>query len=80
MGYALLACWWWPTAVAAVCCAVVARSRAHDALDAFAELVEAAVDVHARELAERIGLVGADSAVLGHGVGDRMSELFRKAG
>ncbi|WP_046502745.1 hypothetical protein [Streptomyces odonnellii] len=80
MGYALLACWWWPAAVVAVCCAAVARSRARDALDAFAELIEAAVDVHVQELAERVGLIGADSAVLGHGVGGRMSELFRKAG
>ncbi|MEU1035797.1 hypothetical protein [Streptomyces mirabilis] len=80
VGYALLACWWWPAALVAVCCAAVARSRAHDALDAFAELIEAAVDVHARELAERVGLIDPDSAVLGHGVGGRMSELFRKAG
>jgi hypothetical protein len=79
VGYALLACWWWPAALAAVGCAAVARSRARDALDALAGLIEAAVDVHARELAERIGLIGADSAVLGRVVGDRMSELFRKA-
>lgn len=79
VGYALLACWWWPAALAAVGCAAVARSRARDALDTLAGLIEAAVDVHARELAERIGLIGTDSAVLGRGVGDRMSELFRKA-
>ncbi|QNP66325.1 hypothetical protein [Streptomyces genisteinicus] len=80
-GYALLACWWWPAALVAAGCAAVARTRAHDALDAFAELVEAAVDVHARELAERVGLVGpADpAAVLGHEAGESLSELFRKA-
>ncbi|MES5821449.1 hypothetical protein [Streptomyces sp. RG80] len=80
VGYALLACWWWPAALVAVGCAAVARSRARDALDALAGLIEAAVDVHGRELAERIGLIGTDSAVLGREAGDRMSELFRKAG
>ncbi|MDN3020541.1 hypothetical protein [Streptomyces sp. S.PB5] len=80
VGYALLACWWWPAALAAVGCAAVARSRARVALDALAELIEAAVDVHGRELAERIGLTGTDSAVLDRRVGDRMSELFRKGG
>ncbi|MCX4970790.1 hypothetical protein OHA98_39810 [Streptomyces sp. NBC_00654] len=80
VGYALLACWWWPAALVAVGCAAVARSRARDALDALAGLIEAAVDVHGRELAGRVGLIGTDSAgLLGHEAGDRMSELFRKA-
>ncbi|MGW6056766.1 hypothetical protein [Streptomyces sp. NPDC055189] len=80
VGYALLACWWWPTALIAVGCAAVARSRARDALEALAGLIEAAVDVHGRELAGRVGLMAADSAeLLGHEAGDRMSELFRKA-
>ncbi|WP_328718905.1 hypothetical protein OHT52_04955 [Streptomyces sp. NBC_00247] len=80
VGYALLACWWWPAALVAVCCAAVARSRAHDALDLFAELIEAAVDVHGRELAERVGLTGTGSVALSDEVGERMSELFRKGG
>ncbi|GHG99442.1 hypothetical protein [Streptomyces lanatus] len=79
VAYALLACWWWPATLVAIGCATVARSRARDAMDALAGLIEAAVDVHVRELAERVGLTGADSAVPGHEVGDRMSELFRKA-
>ncbi|MFE6157361.1 hypothetical protein ACFQ7F_00345 [Streptomyces sp. NPDC056486] len=80
VGYALLACWWWPAALVAVGCAALARSRARGALDALAGLIEAAVDVHGRELAGRIGLIGADSAgLLGHETGDHMSELFRKA-
>ncbi|WP_415949448.1 hypothetical protein [Streptomyces sp. KLOTTS4A1] len=79
VGYAVLACWWWPAALVALGCAAVARSRAHDALDALAELIEAAVDVHGRELAERVGLIGTEPQVLGRAVGDRMSELFRKA-
>ncbi|MEV6756533.1 hypothetical protein [Streptomyces sp. NPDC051214] len=80
VGYALLACWWWPAGLVAVGCAAVARSRAHSALEALAGLIEAAVDVHGRELAGRVGLVGTDSVgLLGHETGDRMSELFRKA-
>ncbi|MFI7316773.1 hypothetical protein [Streptomyces venezuelae] len=80
VAYALLACWWWPAALVAVGCAAVARSRARGALEALAGLIEAAVDVHGRELAARVGLIGADSTeLLGHATGDRMSELFRKA-
>ncbi|MGQ7750067.1 hypothetical protein ACUN29_16465 [Streptomyces sp. WC2508] len=81
VGYALLAVWWWPAALIAVGCAAAARSRARNALDALADLIEAAVDVHGLELASRIGLVGTDSpGPLDHGTGNRMSELFRKAG
>ncbi|WP_327687028.1 hypothetical protein [Streptomyces sp. NBC_00467] len=51
VGYGLLASWWWPAVLIAVGCWAVARSRARPALDAFASLIEAAVDVHGRELA-----------------------------
>ncbi|MEO3749924.1 hypothetical protein [Streptomyces sp. B6B3] len=77
--YAVLALWWWPSALIAAGCAVVARARARDALDALASLTEAAVDVHARELATQIGLLTADPPEpLGHAAGTTMSELFRK--
>lgn len=80
VGYALLACWWWPAAVVAVGCAAASRSRARGALDALAGLIEAAVDVHGRELATRIGLLAPDApGLLGHEEGDAMSEVFRKA-
>ncbi|MFI8090203.1 hypothetical protein ACIF9R_18070 [Streptomyces sp. NPDC086080] len=80
VGYALLACWWWPAAAAAVCCAVVARTRARTSLDALAGLIEAAVDVHGRELATRVGLISPEtSGRLTPDTGDVMSEVFRKA-
>ncbi|MFI1420785.1 hypothetical protein ACH4VX_22925 [Streptomyces sp. NPDC020731] len=80
VGYALLACWWWPAALAALGCVVVARSRSRTALDALAGLVEAAVDVHGRELATRVGLVSSEApGRLDPDTGDGMSELFRKA-
>ncbi|WP_225826510.1 hypothetical protein [Streptomyces naphthomycinicus] len=79
-GYALLACWWWPAALAAVGCAVVARFRARAALEALAGLIEAAVDVHGRELATRIGLIPPEApGLLAHDTGDGMSAVFRKA-
>ncbi|MFC8125802.1 hypothetical protein [Streptomyces sp. NPDC057302] len=80
VGYALLACWWWPAALVAVGCGAVARSRSRAALDALAGLTEAAVDVHGRELALRVGLLGPDTTgLLGRDTGDGMSEVFRKA-
>ncbi|MFJ9033245.1 hypothetical protein ACIRQP_32975 [Streptomyces sp. NPDC102274] len=80
VGYALLACWWWPAALVAVGCAAVARSRARTGLDALAGLIEAAVDVHGRELATRVGLIAPDApGLLAHDTGDGMSEVFRKA-
>ncbi|MFJ4470811.1 hypothetical protein ACIP2X_25475 [Streptomyces sp. NPDC089424] len=80
VGYALLACWWWPAALAALGCAAVARSRARTALDALASLIEAAVDVHGRELATRVGLIAPEApGLLDPGTGDGMSEVFRKA-
>jgi hypothetical protein len=79
-GYAALALWWWPAALLAVGCGAVARVRARDAVSALASLIEAAVDVHGRELAVRMGLLEAES----HGrlepeTGEDVSELFRKA-
>ncbi|MCL7381689.1 hypothetical protein [Streptomyces sp. 35G-GA-8] len=80
VGYALLACWWWPAALVAVVCGAVARSRARTGLDALAGLIEAAVDVHGRELATRVGLIAPDATgLLAHDTGDGMSEVFRKA-
>ncbi|NJP49811.1 hypothetical protein HCJ93_06930 [Streptomyces sp. SBST2-5] len=80
VGYALLACWWWPAALAALGCAAVARSRARAALDSLAGLIEAAVDVHGRELAARVGLLSPDEpGRLAHDTGDGLSEVFRKA-
>ncbi|MFC0598234.1 hypothetical protein [Streptomyces palmae] len=80
LAYALLACWWWPAAPVALGCAAVARARARTALEALAGLIEAAVDVHGRELAARVGLLAPESAgLLAHDTGDAMSEVFRKA-
>ncbi|WP_151480328.1 hypothetical protein [Streptomyces albicerus] len=81
VGYGLLAVWWWPSALVAIGCALTARTRARDSVASLAELMEAAVDVHGRELAALVGLITADSpGRLDRDTGDRLSELFRKAG
>ncbi|MYY13787.1 hypothetical protein GT204_34220 [Streptomyces sp. SID4919] len=81
-GYLAIALWWWPALAIAVGCAVVSRIRARDAVEALAQLVEAAVDVHGRDLAVRTGVEAAEPerapGPLDHASGDRMSEVFRK--
>ncbi|MFD5557303.1 hypothetical protein ACFWIA_26120 [Streptomyces sp. NPDC127068] len=84
VGYLVVGLWWWPAVVIAAGCALVARTRARDAVEALASLVEAAVDVHGRELAVRVGVAVAEPerapGLLGHESGDLMSEAFRKGG
>jgi hypothetical protein len=80
VAYALLAVWWWPAVLASLACAAVARSRARASLDALAGLIEAAVDVHGRELATRVGLMAPETpGRLDPDTGDGMSAVFRKA-
>lgn len=54
--YLLLGAMWWPSLVIGVCTLAVARRRERTALDACATLVEAAVDVHGRDLALALGI------------------------
>ncbi|THA79260.1 hypothetical protein E6R60_01690 [Streptomyces sp. A0642] len=80
VAYALLAFWWWPAALVTLGCAAVVRFRARTAVDALAGLIEAAVDVHGRELATRVGLIPPEApGLLAHDTGDAMSAVFRKA-
>lgn len=74
--YAVLAVRWWPAAVVAVALAVTGWLRARAATGVLADLVETAVDVHAAELAERLGVTveGTFSADAGGAV----TELVRK--
>jgi hypothetical protein len=54
--YAVPAAFWWPAAVVGVVTGLVAWRRARASLDEFAGLVESAVDLHLRPLAEALGL------------------------
>lgn len=81
VGYLAVAVWWWPAVLLAAGCASVARSRARDSVESLASLVEAAVDVHGRDLAVLVGLAQADSGEpLSVDTGDRLSATFRKGG
>ncbi len=59
-GWGLLAvlagCYWWPAVIAGCVLLAVAWGRARTAIDEFAQLVEAAVDVHVIAVAKAIGL------------------------
>ncbi|MFF9869404.1 hypothetical protein ACF1G0_29060 [Streptomyces sp. NPDC013953] len=77
VGYAVLAVWWWPAAAVAVVTGLVARSRGREAVDALAGLIEAAADVHGRDLARLTGMDEAPGP-LRQETGERMSQLFRK--
>ena len=51
--YGALGAWWWPSAVVGLGAGLVSWRRARAAADAYAELVEAAVDVHVDRLIDR---------------------------
>lgn len=75
--YALLAFVWWPSGVIALLLGAAARHGVRRATDGYARLVEAAVRLHARELAEHFG-VQCDGP-LPQDFGDRMGDLFGSA-
>ncbi|MER5922887.1 hypothetical protein [Streptomyces mirabilis] len=54
--YLLVAVWWWPSALIALGLAMLGARRGRSAMDAFAELVESAVDLHGRDLALALGV------------------------
>ncbi|MGI5170234.1 hypothetical protein ACQEU3_38360 [Spirillospora sp. CA-253888] len=54
--YAALVIWWWPAVPIAVVTALTARHRFRAAADTYAQLLEAAIRLHATTLAARLGL------------------------
>ncbi|MFD7003805.1 hypothetical protein ACFWA5_48130 [Streptomyces mirabilis] len=54
--YLPLAAWWWPAATIAAVLAVTSWRRTRSAADTYATLLEAAARLHARDLADRLGL------------------------
>ncbi|NBH05915.1 hypothetical protein GTY80_22005, partial [Amycolatopsis sp. SID8362] len=75
--YLSLSYWWWPAAVIAVLLAITARTRTRTATDGYARLVEAAVRLHARDLAGQVGIDFAGP--LPADAGDRFDEVFASA-
>ncbi|WP_371551401.1 hypothetical protein OG266_38450 [Streptomyces sp. NBC_00554] len=54
--YIILTVWWWPAALIATVLALTGRARIRSATDSYALLLGAATHLHARDLAERLGL------------------------
>ncbi|MGF1428253.1 hypothetical protein [Kitasatospora sp. LaBMicrA B282] len=55
-GYAVLAVWWWPAALIGALTAATGVTRGRAAAASFADLVEALVDLHGRDLALALGV------------------------
>ncbi|MFE5144218.1 hypothetical protein ACFRDV_42510 [Streptomyces fagopyri] len=74
--YLLVAVLWWPAALIALGVAAVGMRRGRSAMDAFAELVESAVDLHGRELALALGVPCPDR--LDREAGAEITAILRK--
>jgi hypothetical protein len=66
--------WWWPAAMIAALLGLTARSHTRAATDGYARMVEAAVRLRARDLAQQLGLT--DDGPLPADAGDRFDELL----
>jgi hypothetical protein len=73
--YLVLTVLWWPSALIAGCLAIVSWRRAVATADGYAELVEAAVDVHLHELLDTFA---DDTKPVSPQRGRAVSERFRK--
>ncbi|MCI3224306.1 hypothetical protein [Streptomyces sp. NP-1717] len=72
----VLAVWWWPAAAVALVMTGSARRSGRQSADAFAALVESAMDVYGRELARALGL--SDEAEFSRATGVRITRITRK--
>ncbi|MEU1409488.1 hypothetical protein ABZ471_45975 [Streptomyces sp. NPDC005728] len=65
--YAPLTAWWWPAGPLAASLALTSRYRFRSAVDAYAQLLEAAVRLHATDVAAQLGMdhSGPPDPVLG---------------
>ncbi|MFB6842114.1 hypothetical protein [Streptomyces sp. NPDC056361] len=59
--YLPLTVWWWPAALLTLTLTLTARTRTHTATNTYALLLEATTRIHARDIAEHIGLDPAGS-------------------
>jgi hypothetical protein len=72
--YLPLIYWWWPAAVIAALLGLTAWARTRSTTDGYAQLVEAAVRLHSRDLARQLGL--DYDGPLAADAGDRFDELL----
>lgn len=75
--YLVLGGWWWPAALVAAVTLATAVVRARATAAALAQLVEATVDLHGREVAGLLG-VETGTGALDARTGARVSALLRK--
>ncbi|MGH8881816.1 MAG: hypothetical protein ACRD0P_31455, partial [Stackebrandtia sp.] len=75
--YAPLIYLWWPAGIIVVLLGTTAHRRTRAATDGYARLVEAAVRLHTRDLAQRLGIDFAGP--LPADAGDRFDELLNSA-
>lgn len=73
--YVVLGAVWWPSALAGVWAGLVAWHWSRDRTDAYAELAEAAIDVHVADLLDRFN---DETHPLRPGRGPAVTERFRK--
>ncbi|MGX9884497.1 hypothetical protein [Streptomyces sp. NPDC002276] len=74
--YLVLAVWWWPAAVIAGAIVGTAWERGRAATAVLAELVESAVDLYGRDLAQALGLACPDGFTPDHGA--TLTRMLRK--
>ncbi|MFJ4849656.1 MULTISPECIES: hypothetical protein [unclassified Streptomyces] len=75
--YALLAFVWWPAGIVGLLLGTTACRRTRSTTDCYAQLVEAAVRLNIRELAQRLGIDHTEP--LSPDAGERFSELLGSA-
>jgi hypothetical protein len=72
--YLLLAIWWWPAVLVASVLTVTSRWRTRTATDVYAALLEATTRLHARDLAQHLGL--SSNGSLTPELGDELTRLL----
>jgi hypothetical protein len=74
--YLILAIWWWPSAVIAIIVEAAAMVKARLATNDLADLIEAAVDLHGRDIATKLGHSGSGPVTAD--IGQELTVLMRK--
>ncbi|WP_328410913.1 hypothetical protein [Nocardia sp. NBC_00403] len=76
LAYLAVGVYWWPALVSGVCALLVSRRRIRRAVGVYADLVEASVDLYARDVANQLGfeLTGR----LTPAIGEQLTEVLQK--
>ncbi|MEV6824114.1 hypothetical protein [Amycolatopsis sp. NPDC051102] len=77
LAYLAVGAYWWPALVPGLWLLLVSRWRIRRSVGVYADLVEASVDLHGRDVAERLGFEPAGP--LTPELGERVTEAIRKS-